>query len=121
MKKRTTPANLNNVSPELPYSSALMNLSSSLKESEEIFRSVVEQSPNGIYLLSPEGIVIEWNHSMEWITELKKIEVIGKSMLEVMFSLFRDEIKNQQMFDRVSNGTRAYIQSGKIARHDTSI
>lgn len=108
-------------SPETHYSSALHSISGSLKESEEIFRSVVEQSPTGIYLLSPEGILIEWNYSMEWITELPRDEVIGKSMLEVMFSLFRDEIKNQQMFDRVSNGTLAYIQRGKIARHDTSI
>lgn len=106
---------------EIQFSGALMSISSSLKESEEIFRSVVEQSPNGIYLLAPEGIIIEWNQSMEWITELKKAEVIGRPMLEVMFSLFRDEIKNQQMFDRVSNGTRAYIQNGKIARHDISI
>lgn len=87
-----------------------------LKESEEKFRSVVEQSPNGIYLLSPEGIIIEWNQSMERITELSHEETVGKTMLEVMFSLMRDEVKSQQMFQRVSNGTQRYIHMGKTSQ-----
>lgn len=93
----------------------------SLKESEEKFRSVVEQSPNGIYLLSPEGEIVEWNRSMEQITELTHEEVVGRHISAVMYSLMRDEIKNQQMFNRMSNGTQAFISTGKTARHDISI
>lgn len=92
-----------------------------LKESEEKFRSVVEQSPNGIYLLSPEGNLIEWNHSMERITEISHDEAIGKSMLEVMYSLMRDEVKTQQMLQRVYNGTLSYIHSGKVPGHNIAL
>lgn len=121
MEKDSKPINSVSITSDVPTTTALTSSASFSRESEEIFRSLVEQSPTGIYLLSLNGIIIEWNQSMERITELKKAEVIGKPMMDVMFSLFREEVRNQQMLERVSSGTRAFIQSGTSARHDVSI
>jgi PAS domain S-box-containing protein len=55
-----------------------------LRESEEKFRNVVEQTMDGVTLFSTNGKILEWNHGMEAITGLKQTEVMGKSILNVM-------------------------------------
>ncbi|MGD0708412.1 MAG: PAS domain S-box protein [Anaerolineaceae bacterium] len=55
-----------------------------LRESEEKFRNIVEQTMDGVTLFSTSGKILEWNHGMEIITGLKQTEVMGKSILNVM-------------------------------------
>ncbi|HTX78872.1 MAG TPA: diguanylate cyclase, partial [Longilinea sp.] len=55
-----------------------------LRESEEKFRNVVEQTMDGVMLFSTNGKILEWNHGMEVITGLKSGEVMGKSIWGVM-------------------------------------
>ncbi|WP_321422409.1 PocR ligand-binding domain-containing protein [uncultured Methanobacterium sp.] len=58
-----------------------------LKESEEKFRTFIQQSLDGIVLLDEEGHVIEWNKGYEKITGIKKDEVIGKLFWEIKYQL----------------------------------
>lgn len=48
-----------------------------LQESEQRFRSVIEQSTDGIILTDEQGMIIEWNHGMEQLTGLKRQNVLG--------------------------------------------
>ncbi len=54
-----------------------------LKESENIFRSFVEQSPMGIMLTNEKGLVTEWNTSAEEISGFKAEEILYKNMWDI--------------------------------------
>lgn len=54
-----------------------------LRESEEKFRNVVEQSADGVALLDREGRVIEWNPALSRITSFEKGDVMGRNALQV--------------------------------------
>ena len=49
-----------------------------LKESENKFRGIVEQSHDGIVIVDKNGILIEWNYGMEELTGYKREHVLGK-------------------------------------------
>ncbi len=48
-----------------------------LKESEEKFRSITEQSADGIVVTNEDGAIVEWNKAQEALTGLKRSDVIG--------------------------------------------
>jgi PAS domain S-box-containing protein len=56
-----------------------------LKESEEKFRSITEQSADGIVVTDENGIIVEWNEAQEVISGLKRSEVISLPASEVRY------------------------------------
>lgn len=65
-----------------------------LLESEAKFRGIIEQSHDGSGLADERGTIIEWNQGEEQITGLKKAEVLGRSIWDVMFQLIPEEQEN---------------------------
>lgn len=55
----------------------------SLKENEEKYRNIVEQSSDGIFITDQNACIIEWNKALEYITGLKKEEVLGKHSWDI--------------------------------------
>ena len=53
-----------------------------LRESEEMLRSIIEQSVDGVALISDEGRILEWNPGMEHITGLQKADMLGEFVWE---------------------------------------
>lgn len=68
-------------------------LEAQLRKSEEMFRSIIEQSSDGIMLFDEDGMLIEWNKGEEQITGLKREEVIGRDGWEVMYELMPPEMR----------------------------
>ena len=58
-----------------------------LKQSEEKFRSFVNQSYEGIILIDSNGIILEWNEAIKNLTGIDDEFAIGKSALEVFKEL----------------------------------
>lgn len=58
-----------------------------LSESEERFRSFIEQSVDGVILIDEEGLLIEWNQAMKSITGLSSAETLGISAWEIQSRL----------------------------------
>jgi PAS domain S-box-containing protein len=71
-----------------------------LRKSEEKLRNLIEESTDGIILADEDGLIIEWNKSMEEITGLKKEEVQGKFAWEVNFMVTREEFRTHEHYDR---------------------
>ncbi len=76
----------------------------SLRESEWKFRSIVEQSAQGFTLINQEGKVIEWNVSQEKITGLKKENVLGRYVWEVL-----TEVTTEDYPDALKLGMKTMI------------
>ncbi len=66
-----------------------------LIDSEERFRSFVEQSMEGILLVDDLGAVREWNQAMETITGMKKSTVIGSPVWAVLDQV--DIVQSEKM------------------------
>ena len=58
-----------------------------LRRNEDLLRSFVEQSFDGIALTDEQGQVIEWNRAMEQITGLSTAEAIGRPIWDVQLQL----------------------------------
>jgi len=54
-----------------------------IRESEAKFRSLVDQSVDGVVLVDQSGVVIEWNHGEEQITGIPRSEAIGSYFWEI--------------------------------------
>ena len=58
-------------------------ISKSLRESEELFRSYLENAPDGIYMNDLESNFLYGNRKCEEITGYRREELIGKNFLEL--------------------------------------
>ncbi len=62
-----------------------------LSESEERFRTLTEQSVDGIVLIDEEGHVIEWNPAEEKITGIPRAEAIGALVWDIQYQILVPE------------------------------
>jgi len=65
----------------------------SIRESEIKFHSLVDQSADGVVLVEPSGIIIEWNHAQELITGISRSEAIGSTFWETQQKVMLPERK----------------------------
>lgn len=54
-----------------------------LSESEQKYRSIIENSQDGVALFDNKGIIVEWNYGLEKITGLSKTRAKGKPYWEI--------------------------------------
>ncbi len=72
-----------------------------VKASEAKFRSVIEQSNDGIVLLDEDGIILEWNAAQEDLTGWKRSVVLGLSFAEVQSKLVVSSVSPESGADKV--------------------
>ncbi len=66
-----------------------------LQQTEEKFDSFIEQSPDGIVLTDEEGVISNWNKSMEEFTGLERGKVIGTPWDTVIHEIIRNDWSNK--------------------------
>lgn len=84
-----------------------------LRESEQKFRSIVEQSYNGITLSDEEGKIIEWNSAQERITGFRRNEVIGKYLWDMSFNMASKRSRTPFAYERLKASTLNILKTGK--------
>lgn len=89
-----------------------------LKTSEEIFRSVIAQSNDGIRLINADGVIVEWNRALEEITGQKREDVLGKPMVDVFIKNIPEENRTPERIAQL----KASVQDGlKLIEKDIPI
>ena len=79
-------------------------MEAALRESENKYRSVIENASDGIVLSDQNGLVIEWNQALEDLTGLKRAETIGQPVWDIVSrTLPRDKYTNNQGAIAVAN------------------
>jgi PAS domain S-box-containing protein len=84
-----------------------------LHESEARFRSVIQQSADGIVLTDERGVVIEWNHGQERITGLPHQSVIGKTLWTVIYEMMVPEKQSAESYQQIQTGILEMLISGQ--------
>ncbi len=82
-----------------------------LVDSEEIFRSIVEQSIDGIIIVNESSVIIEWNHSMERITGLKRNNAINRLVWDVLYSITPQETRTTDNYNRLKKNALKFMES----------
>jgi len=84
-----------------------------LRQSERKFRSIIEQSSNGIVLVDEIGQVIEWNPAAERIVGLKRTEVLGQRMWDILSRILLADQTTPEMNERRKSLWATYLQTGQ--------
>ncbi|HDD24700.1 MAG TPA: PAS domain S-box protein [Chloroflexi bacterium] len=84
-----------------------------LREREDWFRRLVEQSTDGILLTDERGAIIEWNRGQEEITGLSRDEVLGHSLWDVQFRLIPEGRNTPEMCEKIKAGTLEFLKTGQ--------
>ncbi|MCB9436697.1 MAG: PAS domain S-box protein [Anaerolineales bacterium] len=72
-----------------------------LRESEQRFRSVVEQSTDGIILTDEAGRIVEWNVALEDMTGVRREEALGQTIWDMQFRMAPDELRSPENYQRL--------------------
>ncbi len=74
-----------------------------LIRSENMFRSIIEQSMDGFVLVDNSFIVVEWNQGQEEIFGISRIEALGKFIWEVIAPVIAQGITGEIIRDRITS------------------
>ncbi len=85
-----------------------------LKESEAKFRSIIEQSNDGILLVDSQGRIVEWNAAMAQITGRNRDEVLNRFIWDVQNQMLPDELKPLFSVDQTKQITLGFVQQGEV-------
>jgi diguanylate cyclase (GGDEF)-like protein/PAS domain S-box-containing protein len=86
---------------------------SALRQSEQKFRGVIEQSWDGIIVTDEQGLITEWNQAMERIMGLKASQTIGKPVWDIQFQMGIEAIKTPQRYQQIKSITMSLLESGQ--------
>jgi PAS domain S-box-containing protein len=82
-----------------------------LRASEEKFRSVIEQTGDGIVLVDEKGVVVEWNHGAERITGLPRNSVLSTLVWDVQHRMATDSMRTPEAYERLKTMVADFLRT----------
>ncbi len=89
------------------------NAENALRESEEKYRAIIEQSAEGVALIDETGHIVEWNQANERITGLRRDEVIGLPLWDMTMLTVAPERATPQQREVLKSAVLEALQTGK--------
>ncbi len=86
-----------------------------LQESEERFRGLVEQSPNGVSLVDRSGRILEWNRALVEMTGIERSEALGRYLWDIQFELDVEEKQSPEAYRRLKEIIESGLKSGEAS------
>jgi PAS domain S-box-containing protein len=93
----------------------LRNSRLELHESEERFRSFIEQSLEGVSIVDEEGRIIVWNTAQEHITGIARNDALGVCAWDLAARMMPDEHRREELRSRMMESIQVTITSGTSA------
>ncbi len=87
----------------------------SVRESESKFRNFVEQSTDGITLVNEQGVVVEWNDSVAFMTGIGRTEVLGTLLWDVQFQFLPEKRKNLVIYEQFKSKIETALKTGQAS------
>ena len=81
-----------------------------LRQNEQKYRSVIEQSSDGIVVVDERGAIIEWNPSMTRITGLTRDEVLGQPAWNLAMRVLPESARTVYSQDSLKAGILDLLQ-----------
>jgi PAS domain S-box-containing protein len=88
-------------------------IKSALAESEENFRTLVEESGDGCVIIDETGSVSVWNKSMEQICGIPAPEALGNTIADVITRILVPERRSKEHIERMRTTISAAMTDGK--------
>ncbi|HBF87584.1 MAG TPA: hypothetical protein DDX39_02990 [Bacteroidales bacterium] len=96
-----------------------------VKESEDAIKNFLRQSSDGIVIVDNDGKIVEWNKAQENITGFKQLEILGKYIWDVQYSLASNSENRKYTLDELKNNTLITLKNRSntsfIQPHTTDI
>lgn len=83
---------------------------SALAESEDNFRTLIEESGDGCVIIGENGTVITWNPALERITGISSQETIGNNVLEIICGLLVPEHQSKKIIEHIKTTVSSAFQ-----------
>jgi len=84
-----------------------------LQESEQRFRTIIEQASEGFVLLDEQGAIIEWNPAQAEIWALERDEVYGRPFWEVQFRATVPERRSPERYEYFKTVLLGALETGQ--------
>jgi PAS domain S-box-containing protein len=85
-----------------------------LRSSEQMFRSIVEKSMDGITVVDEDGRIIEWNPGVESISGIPREEAVGSPLWEVMYRTTRETKRTPGRMEIYEKRLKEVLRSGVV-------
>ncbi len=87
------------------------NAEETLRQSEEKYRSIIEQNSEGVVLMNKKGEIIEWNRAIEEISGIKRSSAIGRPFFEIQAKMISPERLTPEHVDYLRNTISSTFQN----------
>ncbi len=84
-----------------------------LRQSEEKFRSIIEQSEDGIFITDEQGRIIAWNRSLEQLTGLPTENMLGRPIWEAQFQMTPADQRTPEVYARLQASLQEFLKTGQ--------
>ena len=78
-------------------------------DNEGVFRSIFDNSMDGIFLIEEDGVITEWNRGFEDMLGISRNEVIGKNIWDAFHLMLLEEEYSKEEIEEMSNKLKDII------------